>query len=93
MVLRLASAMLVLSMAVFTGCRSTRQPVDLAPIDKDGYQYALVGGSGSDYLNLLERATVLGEEDSTALVNEHKEMNAGLTDNAALTSGVGRRVF
>ena len=34
MVLRLASAMLVLSMAFFTGCRSTRQPVDLAPIDK-----------------------------------------------------------
>lgn len=32
-VLRLASAMLVLSMAVFTGCRSTRRPVDLAPID------------------------------------------------------------
>ena len=26
---------------------------------------------------------VLGEEDFTALVNEHKEMNAGLTDNAA----------
>ena len=34
-------------------------------------------------LNLLERATVLGEEDFTALVNEHKEMNAGLTGNAA----------
>jgi lipocalin len=32
-VLRLASALLILSMAVFTGCRSTRQPVDLAPID------------------------------------------------------------
>ena len=29
---RLASAMLVLSMAVFTGCRSTRQSVDLTPL-------------------------------------------------------------
>ena len=32
-VTRLASAMLVLSMAVFTGCRSTRQSVDLTPLD------------------------------------------------------------
>ena len=31
-VTRLASAMLVLSMAVFTGCRSTRQSVDLTPL-------------------------------------------------------------
>lgn len=31
-VTRLASAMLVLSMAVFTGCRSTRQSVDLTPV-------------------------------------------------------------
>ena len=32
-VTRLAFAMLVLSMVVFTGCRSTRRPVDLTPID------------------------------------------------------------
>lgn len=30
---RFASALLILSMAVFTGCRSTRRPVDLTPID------------------------------------------------------------
>ena len=40
-------------------------------------------GNVRELLNLLERATVLGEEDFTALINEHKEMNAGLTDNAA----------
>ena len=40
-------------------------------------------GNVRELLNLLERAMVLGEEDFTALVNEHKEMNAGLTDNAA----------
>ena len=40
-------------------------------------------GNVRELLNLLERATVLGEEDFTSLVNEHKEMNAGLTDNAA----------
>lgn len=32
-VLRFASALLILLMAVFTGCRSTRRPVDLTPID------------------------------------------------------------
>ena len=36
-----------------------------------------------ELLNLLERAMVLGEKDFIALINEHKEMNAGLTDNAA----------
>ena len=40
-------------------------------------------GNVRELLNLLERATVLGEEDFTALVAEHKEMNAGLTGNAA----------
>lgn len=40
-------------------------------------------GNVRELLNLMERATVLGEMDFTALVNEHKEMNAGLTDNAA----------
>ncbi len=40
-------------------------------------------GNVRELLNLMERATVLGEMDFTALMNEHKEMNAGLTDNAA----------
>jgi DNA-binding NtrC family response regulator len=40
-------------------------------------------GNVRELLNLLERATVLGEKNFTALVNEHKEMNAGLTDHAA----------
>lgn len=40
-------------------------------------------GNVRELLNLLERATVLGETNFAALVNEHKEMNAGLTDNAA----------
>ena len=31
-VLRFASALLILLMAVFTGCRSTRRPVDLTPL-------------------------------------------------------------
>ena len=31
-VLRFASALLILLMAVFTGCRSTRRPVDLTPV-------------------------------------------------------------
>lgn len=40
-------------------------------------------GNVRELLNLLERALVLGEKDFIALINEHKEMNAGLTDNAA----------
>ncbi|MGI6495116.1 MAG: sigma 54-interacting transcriptional regulator [Kiritimatiellia bacterium] len=40
-------------------------------------------GNVRELLNLLERATVLGETDFTALVNEHREMNAGLADNAS----------
>jgi DNA-binding NtrC family response regulator len=40
-------------------------------------------GNVRELLNLMERATVLGEDDFTALVNEHKEMNAGLTDSAS----------
>ena len=39
-------------------------------------------GNVRELLNLLERAMVLGEKDFIALINEHKEMNAGLTDNA-----------
>ena len=40
-------------------------------------------GNVRELLNLLERATVLGETDFTALVNEHKEMNAGLADDTS----------
>jgi len=39
-------------------------------------------GNVRELLNLLERATVLGETDFAALVAEHREMNAGLTDGA-----------
>ena len=39
-------------------------------------------GNVRELLNLLERATVIGEEDFVELINEHKEMNAGLTDAA-----------
>jgi len=39
-------------------------------------------GNVRELLNLLERATVIGEDDFTELINEHKEMNAGLTDTA-----------
>ena len=35
-------------------------------------------GNVRELLNLLERATVLGEEDFASLVAEHMEMNAGL---------------
>ena len=38
-------------------------------------------GNVRELLNLMDRATVLGETDFTALMNEHKEMNAGLMDN------------
>ena len=39
-------------------------------------------GNVRELLNLLERAIVLGENDFTALINEHREMNAGLADCA-----------
>jgi transcriptional regulator with PAS, ATPase and Fis domain len=39
-------------------------------------------GNVRELLNLLERATVLGEQNFTALLNEHKEMNVGLADHA-----------
>lgn len=39
-------------------------------------------GNVRELLNLLERATVIGEEDFVELINEHREMNAGLTDAA-----------
>jgi two-component system response regulator AtoC len=40
-------------------------------------------GNVRELLNLMDRATVLGETDFTALMNEHKEMNAGLINVAA----------
>jgi len=40
-------------------------------------------GNVRELLNLLERATVLGENDFAALVGEHREMNAELADGAA----------
>ncbi|HRT30103.1 MAG TPA: hypothetical protein P5527_09940 [Kiritimatiellia bacterium] len=39
-------------------------------------------GNVRELLNLMDRATVLGESDFTALMNEHKEMNAGLINVA-----------
>ena len=44
-------------------------------------------GNVRELLNLLERATVLGENDFTALVNEHKEMNSGLVDPVTAIAG------
>ena len=40
-------------------------------------------GNVRELLNLLERATVLGETDFSALVAEHREMNAGLVECSA----------
>ena len=37
-------------------------------------------GNVRELLNLLDRATVLGEEDFTRLMREHREMNEGLLD-------------
>lgn len=44
-------------------------------------------GNVRELLNLLERATVLGEMDFSALVSEHKEMNAGLSGCLELKTG------
>ena len=44
------------------------------------YEYP---GNVRELLNLLERATVLGEQDFGALLAEHKEMNAGLLEETA----------
>ena len=44
------------------------------------YEYP---GNVRELLNLLERATVLDEQDFSALLAEHKEMNAGLLDETA----------
>ena len=40
-------------------------------------------GNVRELLNLLDRATVLAEDDFAALVAEHREMNAGLADGQA----------
>jgi transcriptional regulator with PAS, ATPase and Fis domain len=40
-------------------------------------------GNVRELLNLLERATVLDEQDFSALLAEHKEMNAGLLEETA----------
>ena len=45
-------------------------------------------GNVRELLNLLDRATVLGEDDFTALMNEHREMNAGLVDGVCSESGI-----
>ena len=44
------------------------------------YEYP---GNVRELLNLLERATVLSEQDFGALLAEHKEMNAGLLEETA----------
>ena len=40
-------------------------------------------GNVRELLNLLDRATVLAEDDFAALIAEHREMNAGLADGQA----------
>lgn len=45
-------------------------------------------GNVRELLNLLDRATVLGEDDFASMLNEHREMNAGLTDGACSESGL-----
>ena len=37
-----------------------------------------------ELLNLLDRATVLSEDDFAALLAEHREMNAGLVEGEAV---------
>ena len=49
------------------------------------YEYP---GNVRELINLLERANVLGEEDFTRLLNEHKEMNAGLSDGPLIDSSI-----
>ena len=49
------------------------------------YEYP---GNVRELINLLERANVLGEEDFTRLLNEHKEMNAGLSDGPLTDSSI-----
>ena len=45
-------------------------------------------GNVRELINLLDRATALEEYDFEKLINEHKEMNAGLTDGACSESGL-----
>ena len=44
-------------------------------------------GNVRELVNLLDRATALGEDDFAALMREHKEMNAGLSGGLELKSG------
>jgi DNA-binding NtrC family response regulator len=44
-------------------------------------------GNVRELVNLLDRATALGEDDFAALMREHKEMNAGLLGGLELRSG------
>ncbi len=44
-------------------------------------------GNVRELLNILDRATVLGETDFAALMREHKEMNAGLADPVVRSRG------
>ena len=44
-------------------------------------------GNVRELVNLLDRATALGEDDFAALMREHKEMNAGLLGGLELKSG------
>lgn len=45
-------------------------------------------GNVRELLNILDRATVLGEPDFEALVAEHREMNAGLADETLVGGAV-----
>ena len=44
-------------------------------------------GNVRELVNLLDRATALGEDDFAALMREHKEMNVGLSGGLELKSG------
>ncbi len=44
-------------------------------------------GNVRELLNILDRATVLGETDFAALMREHREMNAGLVDPLVASGG------
>ena len=45
-------------------------------------------GNVRELLNILERATALGEDDFEALMKAHREMNAGLAHGATPVSGL-----
>ena len=45
-------------------------------------------GNVRELLNILDRATVLEEDDFEALMKEHREMNAGLIDSGCTEQGI-----